>query len=208
MAFRPRYADVAATAALVIALGGTSYAAIVVTSANIKDNTIVSADLHDEGILSRDIYNGTVTLADISDASESKLRGLRGPTGPAGPSGPAGPQGIPGEQGEPGADGTNGVSGYVDVVGPWVNGVVADTLTARAMCPTGKKPLSGGFESATGSMLFSPRYSHHVTYPGGGVFPEVPDGGEFWEVQGNAIYNGVPGAAWSLRAWVTCAAVG
>jgi len=40
------YATVASTAALVVALGGTSYAAAQITSANIKDGTIQTKDLN------------------------------------------------------------------------------------------------------------------------------------------------------------------
>ena len=41
-----RYATVASTAALVVALGGTSYAAVKITSADIKDGTIQTKDLN------------------------------------------------------------------------------------------------------------------------------------------------------------------
>src|SRR5688572_20529147 len=102
--FRPRYADVAATLALVIATGGTSYAAIVVTSSNIKDETIQS----------RDVRNGTLQLADINDTAETRLRGKTGPMGPAGPrglQGPEGPQGLQGLEGQAGDPGAPGIDG-------------------------------------------------------------------------------------------------
>ena len=40
-----RYAAIASTAALVVALGGTSYAAAQITSGDIKDGTIQTKDL-------------------------------------------------------------------------------------------------------------------------------------------------------------------
>lgn len=217
MPFRPKYADVAATVALVLSMGGTAYAATVIYSSNIADSTIQSRDVRDDNLLSRDVRNGTLTSADVlngslsgadvkdgslglADINDTAEQALKGQTGDQGPQGPQGLQGEPGEQG------ASGVSGYEDVVGSWVPGTVGDTLVARAACPSGKKPLSGGFESATGSMAFSTHYSHHVTLaPNWDV--AYPDGAELWEVQGHAVYNGVPGAEWSLRAWVTCAYV-
>ncbi len=41
-----RYATVASTAALIVALGGTSYAAVKITSADIKDGTIQTQDIN------------------------------------------------------------------------------------------------------------------------------------------------------------------
>lgn len=221
MRIRPKYADIAATLALVISVtGGTAYAATLITSADIQDGTIQSIDVADGSLTGRDVRDGsigtaelpegsvngvdirdgsvgsvdvrdgTLGLVDINDLAEAALKGQKGDTGAPG---------QPGQPGQPGADGLNGVSGYVDVVSAWVNGVVGDTLTAKAVCPSGKKPVGGGFEAATGSMAFSPAYSHHITYPG--------DSTEVWEVKGHAVYNGVPGAAWSLQAWAVCATV-
>ena len=56
---RPSPALLVSTAALVVALGGTSYAALQVTSANIKNGTITSVD----------VKNGTLKGKDIKDAS-------------------------------------------------------------------------------------------------------------------------------------------
>lgn len=203
MKLRSSYANVAATAALVISLSGTAYAATLITSADIQDGTIASVDVADGTLNGKDVKDGavqsvdvtdnTIRLADINDLTEAALKGQKGDTGDPGQ------QGLPGEPGADGAPGTPGVSGYVDVVSAWVNGVVGDTLTAKAVCPAGKKPVGGGFEAATGSMAFSPAYSHHITYPG--------DNTEVWEVKGHAVYNGVPGAAWSLQAWAVCATV-
>lgn len=53
------YANVVATLALVGVLSGSASAAVLITSKQIKDNTI----------LSRDIHNGTVNSKDIKDAS-------------------------------------------------------------------------------------------------------------------------------------------
>ena len=135
---RPRYADVAATLALALSLGGTAYAATIITSTNIQDNTILSRDVQDSALRGVDISNGTITLADIYDGTERALKGQMGPMGPAGPpgldgtngatgttgpkgdqglrgyTGPAGPKGDRGEKGDPGPPGTARAYALVD----------------------------------------------------------------------------------------------
>jgi hypothetical protein len=73
---RPSPALLVSTAALVVALGGTSYAALQVTSANIKNGTITSVD----------VKNGTLKGKDIKDASigASELKAGVIPAVPAG----------------------------------------------------------------------------------------------------------------------------
>lgn len=66
---RPRftYANVVATIALVLSLGGTATAVTMVSSAAITDNTIVSRDVRDRGLQSRD----------LSVAAQNELKGAR-----------------------------------------------------------------------------------------------------------------------------------
>ena len=71
-----RYAAVTSTLALVIALGGTSYAAAKITGRDIKDNTVTTAD----------VKNHNLKLKDLSSSATSGLRGDQGDTGPVGPS--------------------------------------------------------------------------------------------------------------------------
>ena len=216
MKLRATYANVAATAALVISLSGTAYAATVIYSSNIADNTILSRDVHDGTLRSVDVADGSLTSADVlngsltgadvkdgslglADLSSTAKDGLRGEPGP---------KGDPGLKGDPGVDGTAGISGYVDIAGDWGSGKYAsgeNLVTARAFCPAGKKPISGGFETSMGSMAFAPHYSHHVTWAPGWN-DAYPNGVELWEVEGHAL-NGIADQSWSLRAWVTCAYV-
>lgn len=76
----PSPAMLVALGALVMSTGGTVTAAALITSANIKDNTIRSVDIRDEAIKGRDVYNGSLTGADLknnsvtgADINESKL---------------------------------------------------------------------------------------------------------------------------------------
>lgn len=108
---RPRYADIAATLALVLSTGGTAYAAVVVTSTNIKDETILSRDVHNGALRGSDVADGTLGLVDLSDTAEDALRGAPGPAGPAGPQGAQGPQGVMGVAGPRGLTGATGPAG-------------------------------------------------------------------------------------------------
>lgn len=84
---RLTYANVTASIALFVALGGTSYAAFAlprnsVGSDQIRTGAVRSSDLHDRSIRLRDV-------------SLRARRELRGRTGPAGPTGAQGPSGAP-----------------------------------------------------------------------------------------------------------------
>ncbi|MEA2378079.1 MAG: hypothetical protein QOD13_1986 [Thermoleophilaceae bacterium] len=59
------YANVAATLALFVALGGTSYAALHIRSGDVADNTLRSRDIRDNTIRSRDVRNHSVQERDV-----------------------------------------------------------------------------------------------------------------------------------------------
>jgi hypothetical protein len=73
---RLSYANVAATIALFLALGGGAYAA---------------TQLPKNSIGSRQIKKGSIQVSDLSRAARKHLRGTTGDTGATGPQGPAGP---------------------------------------------------------------------------------------------------------------------
>ena len=80
---RLSYANVTATLALFIALGGSSYAAL-----RLPRNSVGSAQIRAGAVHSSEVKNGSLRTADLS---ASTRRALRGATGPAGAQGPAGP---------------------------------------------------------------------------------------------------------------------
>src|SRR5215213_5585355 len=59
------YSNVAATAALFIALGGTSYAVISVDSHDVVNNSLRSKDLRNNSVRSRDIRDRTLRARDV-----------------------------------------------------------------------------------------------------------------------------------------------
>ena len=66
-----RYAPALALAflALVAALAGTSYAAVQITSAQIKNNSIKSKDIKDGQVTGKDVKDGSLAGADVADGS-------------------------------------------------------------------------------------------------------------------------------------------
>ncbi|HSX66591.1 hypothetical protein [Nocardioides sp.] len=227
MKLRATYANVAATAALVISMSGTAYAATVIYSSNIADGTIRSVDVRDDSLQSRDILNGTITRADINDTTEAALKGQTGDAGPQGPqgetgpqgevgpegpqgpqgevgpagadgaAGPAGPSGPAGPTGPQGASGTNGVSGWEVIRQPY-SGPASDANKQVIMyCPTGKKPLSGGYDMATGSRVVTVDQNHYYNFEGQG-----------WVVSARLTnLNGNVTADYSFAGWLICATV-
>jgi hypothetical protein len=59
------YSNVTATAALFVALGGTSYAVIRIDSGDIVNNSLRSKDIRNNTVRSRDILNGTIGARDV-----------------------------------------------------------------------------------------------------------------------------------------------
>jgi hypothetical protein len=97
------FANVVASLALFIALGGSAYAAIKIRGKDVVNGSLTGAD----------IRNGSIGTADVAglraaDFAAGQLpQGAAGPAGPAGAAGPAGSKGDTGEKGErgdPGAD--------------------------------------------------------------------------------------------------------
>lgn len=88
-----RYANVTATLALVIALGGTSYAAVTITGKNIRNGSIKRVDLGNNSVTSAKVKNGSLTSRDLK---AGLLAGIRGPKGDKGDKGEKGERGEPG----------------------------------------------------------------------------------------------------------------
>lgn len=95
---RPTYSGVVATLALFFALSGSALAGahLLITGANVKDQSLTGADF----------ANHSIGFAKLSAGTVAKLRGAQGPAGPAGATGAQGPAGPAGADGAAGAPGT------------------------------------------------------------------------------------------------------
>lgn len=80
---RLTYANVTATLALFVALGGSSYAAL-----TLPRNSVGSKQIRTSAVTSSEVRDRTVRLRDISRSARTALTGQQGPQGPQGPSGP------------------------------------------------------------------------------------------------------------------------
>jgi hypothetical protein len=99
---------VALGATITLSAGAGAVASSLITSSQIKDDTIRSVD----------IRNGTLKLSDIDANAQDALHGRTGPAGVPGSSGPAGPQGDSGAVGPAGLTGPAGPAGPAGPTGP------------------------------------------------------------------------------------------
>ncbi len=103
------YANVVATIAVFIALGGSSYAAL-----KLPKNSVGSEQLKRNSITSAKVKGGSLNTTDLKTSARSFLRGGRGPRGAQGPQGTTGKTGAKGSTGPRGAAGS--ARAYASVV--------------------------------------------------------------------------------------------
>jgi hypothetical protein len=101
---RLTYANVVATLALFLALGGSSYAAIKITSRNVPKDALTGADI--KNLTGKDVKNNSLTGADVKnlgsgDVSNGKLLAEDFAPGQL----PKGEKGLKGDKGDSGARG-------------------------------------------------------------------------------------------------------
>ena len=110
---RLSFANVVASLALFVALGGTGYAAVTITGLNVRDGSLTGRDIKNSSIASADVKNGSIVSADVRDggllAKDFKAGQL-----PAGAPGAPGVPGQRGEQGDAGGRGTARAYAFVD----------------------------------------------------------------------------------------------
>ena len=142
-----------AIAVTAVLMGGAgAYAQSQITSAQIKNNTITSAD----------IKNKSITSSDLSASTVRSLAGKTGPAGPQGPAGPpgatvqgsqtAGPQGLQGERGPAGPSGVAEVEEITLTVPNDADDEETVINQAVAVCPDGKRVISGGYMHDTAAL--------------------------------------------------------
>lgn len=190
---KPTYAEVVATLALFIALGGASYAAIQIPKNSVgtrqlKKNAVNSAKVRNRSLLAADFRAGqlpsgaTGATGPIGPAGLPGATGVAGPTGEAGPDGATGPAGADGNQGPAGPTGADGESGSDGVPGPTgADGSVGPTGPTGDFGPTGPSTtavISAGTNLATFANEYFPISGSSATTAGAGdsatLSPNVP----------------------------------
>jgi hypothetical protein len=132
------YANVIASVALFIALGGTSYAALKLPAASVgtrqlKRDAVTAAKVKNHSLVADDFKPGQLA---------GGAQGPEGPQGPAGARGAAGPRGLAGETGPAGETGEKGAAGETGPAGP--PGAAATNLWAHVAAPAALVDKSSG----------------------------------------------------------------
>ncbi len=160
---RLTYANVVASIALFLVLGGGAYAAT-----QLPRNSVGTGQLKPEA----------VTAGKIAKKTRQQLQGSRGPTGPQGPQGKTGAKGATGATGAKGATGSPGTDG----TGPVTE--AASKPTSPLPITTGTQvvavPLSGSAYATSANVVVSSAAGAVVscTLTGGGeATATIPAGG-------------------------------
>jgi hypothetical protein len=127
---RPRYADVAATLAVVLALGGTSYAVT-----ELPRHSVGTPQLKAKAVTQSKLADNVQT---VGPAGPQGVAGATGPTGPVGQTGVRGPAGPAGGPLDP--------TRLVNATGPVITiQPGAQFINVAAPCPGDAIALSGGY---------------------------------------------------------------
>jgi hypothetical protein len=138
---RLSYANVMATVAVFIALGGTSYAALKITGKHVVNGSLTGKDVRNNSIKSADVAG--LTAADFKDAlpagpqGQKGYAGAKGDTGPAGAKGDTGAVGPTGPAGSDGAGGARGATGPTGPAGSADPGILMARVESIAACTVG-----------------------------------------------------------------------
>jgi hypothetical protein len=128
MRHKPSPALVVSLLALIVAMGGTSYAAI-----KLPKNSVGAAQLKKNAVTSAKVKNGSLLKSDFKSGQL--------PAGPQGLQGPAGPAGAPGKNG---ANAATSVT-FADSAGKTVaDGANSADSTDTVACAAGAKATGGG----------------------------------------------------------------
>jgi hypothetical protein len=186
------YTNVAATLALFVALGGTSFAAVKLTGADVRNGTVTGSDLRNEsvkgrdvsGLTGRDVKNGSVTSSDLAALVGADLKAGQLAAGPAGPQGPAGT--------------TQALTRRAAEVA-LAPGEAEDII---ATCLPGEVAVGGGgIHDGTPSDLIALMYSHPLEADGSP--PEDGERATGWLIGGHHTFHGVGDLG--MTAYVLCA---
>jgi hypothetical protein len=183
---RPTYSGVTATLALVMVMGGTSYAAVAlhhdsVRSFHIAEDTIRATDIHSGAVKSSEVRDGSLRAIDFragqlpaGPQGPQGETGLQGETGPHGETGPQGETGLQGETGPHGETGLQGETGPQGEPGPaGAQGPKGDEGPQGPQGATGPSPLTAFAVVRPDGSLVSQRGVQHAEAIGPAVGGQV-----------------------------------
>ena len=184
-----------AYAALFVALGGTSYAAVSLPAASVgttqlRNGAVTGLKLAPGAVTGAKIKDGTLMTRDFAPGQlRIAVKTAKGPAGPVGPPGPAGATkvAIRSVSGSAGSDGR---------------------YTATAVCNTGERAVGGGAvligTANTNDHLLSSRPGVAASTGGFGAGSNVPNAGDTPTAWTAEMYSAVAGR--TMTVYVICAA--
>jgi hypothetical protein len=201
---------VVACIALLISIGGTSYAVTALPNASVgaaqlKDNAVTSGKVVDGSLHVVDFAPGELPAGARGPQGPVGPPGAVGPPGPPGPPGPEGPQGPRGEPGPAGKAGSAGASGgsgerggLPSLVVRTVSGILdrGASQTLSTFCEEGER-ATGGSATVVGGV------GEGVAI--GGEHPELAEGGGA-PIGWSAVATNGSGAPVTWSVDVVCAA--
>ncbi|HXG75973.1 MAG TPA: hypothetical protein VNJ53_05335 [Gaiellaceae bacterium] len=139
---RPSPALVVASLALLVALGGTSFAA----ATQLARNSVGTAQLRAGAVTNPKIRNSAVTSAKVANRSLLRVDFAPGqlPAGPTGPQGPAGPAGPAGPQGPAGVIGAITVRSSSAVINDPTSALDIGKARVTSTCQGNERAISAG----------------------------------------------------------------
>jgi hypothetical protein len=184
------YANVMATIAVFIALGGSAVAAATITGRDIQDGTVSGRDIKKNTLQSSNIKDGTLRKQDffpgvLSSATgglttplgqSEGATGATGATGPQGPQGERGAAGADGKDGAPGKDGKNGLDGKDGIDGqdgaPGAPGTPGTPGTNGTNGTNGQDGTAVAYATYAGGNVFDNKgvQAANITNPAAGVY--------------------------------------
>jgi len=196
------FANVMSMVAVMIALGGTSYAAIKlpsnsVGSAQIKSSAVKNSELASSSVTSAKVKDGALLAKDF--AVGQLPAGPKGATGATGATGAQGSQGLQGIQGPAGTFGT--VTSYSETSAASIPDGTKQTIDVY--CPAGQQAVGGG---GRGDDDFSELTVMTSSRPARSSDTEPPAEGQSFNGWRLTVFNPTGGAAQTLTptVWVFC----
>jgi hypothetical protein len=139
---KPSPALVISVIALIIAMGGTGYAAI-----SLPKNSVGTKQLKKNAVKSSKVKNGSLLSKDFKSGQL--------PAGPQGPAGPRGPAGTQGPRGPAGKNGTNAATNVVARDSAGITVADGDDDFDSVDCHAGEKATGGGVFITDGSNIIN-----------------------------------------------------
>ncbi len=175
---RLTFANVTASLALFIALGGTSYAAI-----TLPRNSVGANQLRTGSVRSAEIRDRALGARDLSLGARRFLKAQEGAQGPRGPEGPQGDRGVPGPPGPGGGTVTITIKTASFSAAGDSDPDSVPTTPGTATCDPGQKVTGGGVNVSNPEVL-----DVHDTHPVGASTWSASVGNDATSAQGFTVY--------------------